>query len=64
MPKPAGRAGYEHPAEGRETRYLAVASFSQLRPVSQPLKVAVGMFVPTSDRHGLGMTEESHRFAA
>ena len=22
MPKPAGRAGYEHPAEGRETRWI------------------------------------------
>jgi hypothetical protein len=32
---PPMRAGHEHPAEAGETRNLAVASFLQLRPVSQ-----------------------------
>ena len=38
------------------------SSLPQLGPVSQPLKVATGTFVPASDRCGLGSAKESHRF--
>jgi hypothetical protein len=34
---------------------LAIQSFLQLRPVSQALFLAVGMFVPATDRRGLGV---------
>jgi hypothetical protein len=33
---------------------LAIQSFLQLRPVSQALFLAVGMFVPATNRRGLG----------
>jgi hypothetical protein len=45
-----------------ELKDLAIQSFLQLRPVSQPLKVATGMLVPATDRRGLGTAKESPRF--
>jgi hypothetical protein len=38
-------------------------SIPQLRPVSQDLKLAVGMFVPALDWCGLGQTEEHPSYA-
>jgi hypothetical protein len=51
MPKPAGRAGYEHPAEpGNLVLTSTISTIPQLRPVSQDLILAVGMFVPAPDQ--------------
>ena len=59
MPKPAGEAGHEHPAEPGNGVDIDNPTIHQLRPVSQEPFLATGMLVPASDRRGLGQTEES-----
>jgi hypothetical protein len=48
MPKPAGRAGHEHPANAGDLGDLTIPSIPQLRPVSQePISCRViGNIVP------------------
>ena len=54
MPKPAGRAGHEHPAEGRGNCVISqIPASPNSGPFRKSLFLAVGMFVPASDRRGL-----------
>jgi hypothetical protein len=56
------KVGHEHPAVPGKLS-LRKASFPYIVPASQALFLAVGMFVPATDRRGLGTAKEHPSYA-
>ena len=55
---PPVKVGHAHPGRCRGNALSCKSSFPHIVPVSQPLKLATGVFVPATDRCGLGAAKE------